>query len=196
MMAGALLFGFLPSPLWPMYFAPVAPLLACLVALLHARNRAAGGHRLMPVAVLVAMLLCLPVLGQRLQALAKLAVAAQWVGLTAQRHAAEIRDAILAQGVPGDVATLYPTHVLDANPLRPGFAAGPFFFRTADLLPPERIRRLRGIGAAGLEEAFAADPPAAILGGFYPDRWRALMDAPVLEYAARQVDHAVLSLVR
>jgi hypothetical protein len=40
---------------------------------------------------------------------------------------------MLAQrGLSGDVATLFPVVVMDANRVLPEFAAGPFFFRSAD----------------------------------------------------------------
>ncbi len=187
LLAGAVLCGFLPSPSWPMYYAPVAPLLACWIAAQWRHVRAAWpGRRPLFAVVAVAMLPALPALAPHLAALAKLPAPGEWSGLAVHRSAVAIRDAVRrAGGGEGDVATLFPTHVLDANPVRAEFSSGPFFFRTAGLLPPERIARLRGTGPDDLERLFAAAPPAAIFGGIHPERWSAPMDAALLAYAER-----------
>ena len=83
------------------------------------------------------------------------------------------------------MATLFPIHVLDANPVRAEFASGPFFFRTAGSLPPDRIARLRGASPESLDRLFAARPPAAIFAGTYAAVWRAPMDAALVAYAER-----------
>lgn len=186
LLGGAALCGFLPRPSWPMYYAPVAPLLACWVALLHGQIRAAGPHRLLRLALWVSLVPTASVLGLPLVAVTKLPAVAEWSGVAVHRNALAIRDAIRAAGgADGDVATLFPIHVMDANRVRAEFASGPFFFRTAHLLPPDRIARLRGTGPEELERFFAVEPPAAIFGGLYADRWRAPMDAALLEYAER-----------
>jgi hypothetical protein len=127
-------------------------------------------------------------LGPRMGALAKLPYPGEWTGLAVHRNAGAIRDAIqrAGRGVGGGVvATLFPIHVLDANPVMAEFASGPFFFRTAGALPPDRISRLRGAGPDDLERLFAADPPAAIFGGTYAGLWSAPMDAALVAYAER-----------
>ena len=106
--------------------------------------------------------------------------------MSARRNAVAIREAVRRAGAGGgDVATLFPTLVMDANPVRPEFASGPFFFRTAGALPPDRIARLRAAGPEDLERLFAAEPPAAIFGGVHAGRWRAPMDAALIAYAER-----------
>jgi hypothetical protein len=189
LLAGALLFGFLPRPSWPMYYAPVAPLLACFVAAQWRHLRAAaGGPRRRPM-LAVAAASALPTalaLGPHLGAVAKLPAWGEWAGIAVHRNAVAIRDAVRqAGGGEGDVATLFPTFVIDANPVRAEFASGPFFFRTAGPLPPDRILRLRGTAPEDLERLFAADPPAAIFGGIHGERWRAPLDAALLAYAER-----------
>ncbi|MBD0272935.1 MAG: hypothetical protein ICV73_13540 [Acetobacteraceae bacterium] len=190
LLAGALVCGFLPNPSWPMYYAPVAPLLACWIAAQKRHLDAAGprGHPLR-LAVVAAALPAALALGPPTGALPKLADFGEWPGLAVHRNAVAIRDAIhRAHGddtQAGDVATLFPIHVLDANPVRAEFASGPFFFRTAGSLPPDRIARLRGAGPEDLEGLFAAAPPAAIFGGTYAGVWRAPMDAALVAYAER-----------
>ena len=71
-------------------------------------------------------------------------------------------------GVSGHVATLFPIVVMDANQVLPEFAAGPFFFRSADAYSAEQVAQLRAVGPATLETLFAASPPAAIVAGFGP----------------------------
>lgn len=193
LLAGALAFGFLPRPTWPQYYAPVAPLLACWTAAQWHRVRAAGGaQRLLPLTA-AALLPTIMSLGPFAGAVAKLPRIGEWGGVSASRNAAAVRDAIRrAGGGDGDVATLFPTFVVDANPVRPEFASGPFFFRTAGALPPDRIARLRGTGPDDLERLFAADPPAAVFVGVHAARWRAPMDAALAAYAERHGYELVL----
>jgi hypothetical protein len=95
---------------------------------------------------------------------------------------------MLAQrGLSGHVATLFPVVVMDANRVLPEFAAGPFFFRSADAYSAEQVAQLRGVGPATLETLFAVSPPAAIVAGFGPFRfkWNPPMDAALIDYARR-----------
>ena len=179
----AVLVGFQPSPSWPMYYAPVAPLLAALTVSMFVRTRIAGPPDLVPLLLVIAALPALPPLWARATDLVGLARPATWPGLEVHFQAAELRETIRAAGLTGDVATLFPVHVLDDDPVRPEFASGPFFFRTADLVPPDRIARLHGASADSLETLFAASPPAAILGGFAKGQWSVEMDASLDDYA-------------
>lgn len=185
--AGALLFGFLPSPSWPMYFAPVAPFLAACAALWVARARAApdGPSRLLASGVVIAALPGAPSVLVWIAALAALPSLDRWTGMRATQTAAAVAEAMRATGAEGQVATLYPAHVIDAARVPAIFASGPFFYRTGDLLPPARIHRLRGVSPATLDKVLDADPPAAVFGGFERG-FSARMDRRLLEWAARQ----------
>jgi hypothetical protein len=99
------------------------------------------------------------------------------------RQAEMIRDTLQSAGLQGEVATLFPTHVLDTEPVPPEFASGPFFFRTAQPIPAPRIAQLRGASAETLENLFTRDPPAAILGGLATGQWSVEMDASLEAYA-------------
>lgn len=186
LLAGALVCGFLPRPSWPQYYAPLAPLLACWIAAQQTRVRASGPRWILPFATAAAALSTALSLGPWADALAKLPRTGEWAGVSANRNAVAVRETVRrAGGGEGDVATLFPTLVMDANPVRPEFASGPFFFRTSGALPPERVARLRGTGPHDLERLFAADPPAAIFAGVHAARWRAPMDAALVAYAER-----------
>ena len=57
----------------------------------------------------------------------------------------------------------------------------------ADAYSAEQVARLRGVGPATLESLFAHSPPAAIVAGFGPFRfkWNPPMDAALIDYAQR-----------
>lgn len=186
LVAGALLFGFMPSPSWPMYYAPVAPLLAGCAAYWLARARAArpGPPRLLGAGLVVAALPGLPSVLVWVAALVAVPSLDRWTGLRATQTADAVVAAMRAAGVEGPVATLYPAQVIDAAEVPAIFASGPFFYRTGDLLPAARVLRLRGVSPATLEAVLDADPPAAVFGGF--DRgFSEPMDRRLLEWAVR-----------
>jgi hypothetical protein len=185
LIGAAVLVGFQPTPSWPMYYAPLAPLMAALAASMLGRIRIFGPPPMVPLLVVIACLPVFPPLWQRIADLPGLLRPAGWPGFELHRQAVALRTILDAAGQGDDVATLFPIHVLDANPVRPEFASGPFFFRTADLVTPDRVARLRGTSAGGLEALFAAAPPAAILGGFAAKQWPVEMDASLADYARR-----------
>ncbi len=78
-----------------------------------------------------------------------------------------IRSALSHAGLKGKVATLSPIFVIDAGlPAYSELATGPFFYRTADLLPPETVRALKAVSPETLYSLLDADPPAAIFTGY------------------------------
>jgi Dolichyl-phosphate-mannose-protein mannosyltransferase len=187
LIGATVLAGFQPDVSYPMYYAALAPLLAALAAALYARIDRAGP----PVPIAVSLLLTLaalptlPTLWQRLADLPELTRPSVWPGFEVHRQAVALHEMISAAGLKGEVATLFATHALDADPIPREFASGPFIFRTADLVSPERLSLLHGAGPASLETLFAERPPAAILGGFASGRWRDEMDASLGDYARR-----------
>jgi hypothetical protein len=183
LIGATLLAGFQPDVSYPMYYAALAPLLAGLAAALYARIGAGPVPVAVPLLLTLAALPALPTLWQRLADLAELTRPAAWPGLEVHRQAVALHDMIGAAGLEGEVATLFATHALDADPIPREFASGPFIFRTADLISPERLNGLHGAGPESLETLFAEHPPAAILGGFASGRWRDEMDASLGDYA-------------
>ena len=188
MVVGAGVLGFLPSPAWSMYYAAVAPLLACCAAHLHRTTAALAGAASRRILVLVAampLLLSLMVQAPEVKRVFQLS---NWAGVVAHRSAEAIQ-ALLPGG--GTVATLYPTMVIDANPILPGLATGPFLFRSGTLYPPEKLRALHAIAPPTMAEAFARDRPAAIYAGLYGAAWAVPMDAALTAYAQAEGWHVV-----
>lgn len=180
------LVGFQPSPSWPMYYAPLAPLLAAL-AVTFLTALPPPRQFLAPASILavIASLPTLPALAQRLGDLPALLNPAAWPGAIVHREAAAIHDALAGAGLTGDVATLFPLRVLDANTIPAVLASGPFFFRTADLVSDAKVAELHGASATSLEALFAEAPPAAILGGLAAGQWPVEMDQSLRDYARR-----------
>lgn len=180
MLLGALALALVPSPSWAMYYAATAPLLACCIAHLHRAGGAPANERRRRILVAVASLPILPVLLLNVPDLVLLADPARWVGIEAHRTATEIRAA-LPDG--GEVATLFPRAVMDANPVRREFATGPFVFRSGDLWPPDTLARLHALSPATLDAAFDRAPPAAIYAGLNLKAWKVPMDQALTRYA-------------
>ena len=81
---------------------------------------------------------------------------AHWIGRLAR-----------AEGVSGPVATLSPHLAIDSRlPLDPLFAAGPFAFRTGDMVAADRQARLGMVSPATLARHFADHRPAVIVTGY------------------------------
>ena len=67
---------------------------------------------------------------------------------------------------PGRVLTLAPLTALEAGlPIYPEFSTGPFAWRVARFVAPERRARLRLVSPDELESYLSHDPPAVILLG-------------------------------
>ncbi len=180
LLVGAVLLALVPSPSWAMYFAPVAPLLACCIAHLWRVSEHSTGPDRKRILVVVAALPILPVLMLNAPELVHAADPGRWVGVQAHRTALAIREA-LPRG--GEVATLFPRAVMDANPVRLEFATGPFVFRSGDLWPAEQLARLHVLSPSTLAAAFDRVPPAAIYAGLNPKAWKTPMDLALTRYA-------------
>ncbi len=184
LLAGAVVFGFLPSPAWPMYYAAVPPLLACCIAHLHRLAARPDDARAMRILLGTAALPLVPMLVQAAPDVAHLAQPGLWVGIQAHRTAMAIQEKLRQAGqAGGEVATLFPRLVLDTSPMRPEFATGPFMFRSGDLYSKAQLARLHALSPGTLAEAFDRDPPAAIYAGLYPDTWKTPRDAALIHYA-------------
>ncbi len=99
-----------------------------------------------------------------------------WFSAEATGDGLEIR-----QHVPtGRILTLAPAYPLAGGlAIYPEFATGPFAWRSARFVAPERRPRLHIVAPADLEAFLALHPPAAILTGFETSE----LEAPLVAYA-------------
>jgi hypothetical protein len=186
LLCGALVLAILAGP-HAMYMAPVAALGALLAGRIYAAAQPRMPAWLTAMVLVASLLPATPAYQRYGRWLARSADLGQWTGIQTHRSAVRIAQMLAQQGVSGHVATLFPTVVIDANRVLPEFAAGPFFFRSADSYPAEQVAQLRGVGPATIDSLFAVSPPAAIVAGFGPFRfkWNPPMDAALIDYARR-----------
>jgi hypothetical protein len=169
-----------PRPSHGQYFQPLIPYLMLSVAALHGAAGDAWAQARGTLLVALALVAGLP-------GLAQLSITFKRPSTVAGIHATaeEVRQILEEAGLDGKVATLSPIRVIDAGtPVYREFAAGPFLFRTGDLLSSEQLRRWHAVAPETLLELFADDPPAAVLTG-YEDNWHVVTDAPLEAYARR-----------
>lgn len=175
---GSVPFVLAPRPSHIQYFQPLIPYLALSVAALYAAAVSITAAARSTVLLAFTAVASLPGLAQLLASIGD-------PSTVKQVHAAsqEVRRALAEMGVEGRVATLSPIRVIDAGtPVYREFAAGPFFFRTGDMLPVEQVSEWHGVSPATLHEFLGAEPPAAIFTG-YEDDWLINPDAPLEAYA-------------
>lgn len=88
---------------------------------------------------------------------------------------------------PGPVATVSPQWVAGGGAsIDPRFAAGPFVFRTVNLLTPRQQSRFHAVTRETMAAAFAEQPPAAIVTGQERDIAKAAprgLDQPLADWA-------------
>ncbi len=175
-----------PAP-HAVYFAPVAALGALLVGHVYAAARPGIPQWLTSMVLIISLLPAAPAYQRYGGWLVRSTDLDQWTGIQTHRSAVRIAQMLAQRGLSGHVATLFPVVVMDANRVLPEFAAGPFFFRSADAYSAEQVAQLHGVGPATLETLFAVSPPAAIVAGFGPFRfkWNPPMDAALIDYARR-----------
>src|SRR5205807_4618325 len=106
----------------------------------------------------------------------QLADRSQWFPSRAALVGAEIREHVPS----GRVLTMAPVWPL-AGGLRvyPEFATGPFAWRSARFVAPDRRPALRIVAPEDLENFLASDPPAAILTGVEDGD----LEAPLIAFA-------------
>lgn len=99
-----------------------------------------------------------------------------WFPSRAAEFGAELRSHVDA----GRILTLAPTWpVAGGLKIYPEFATGPFAWRSARFVSPERRRQFHLIAPDDLEELLSARPPAGILTGVEDDD----LEAPLVAYA-------------
>ncbi len=162
---GLLITAELPTPTWEQYlFAPlpfaVVAMFVVLGRLLDGSRRAARGSA--ALATLVAagtLVLAIPRTGQ----LPQLFRPESWAPVLTHELGAWAAEH--SGGLP--IATLAPIVAVEGGAaIDPAFATGPFVWRVAHHIDPDRRRRLGIVSRDDLEEHFSSRPPVAFLLGF------------------------------
>lgn len=167
----ALVAAALPAPTWRQYLLPVLPPLFVGLAIAM-RDRPPARRARAALLLFAAAGLAPPV--------ASVAASAAWrkVPLVdAMRQAAAAGRAMDALGLNGPVVTLSPQLLPAARRLPDArFAAGPFYFRSHDLLGPAEERRLHLLSAKRAASALGEAPVALVGGPPSADRREALLE--------------------
>lgn len=173
------------TPCWPQYLALVMPyvFVAAILALCYLPTDLAETRALlMTVAAFVSFLAFL----NPKDAAALLSPQRLWQPLVSRTQAAGIHDAVSQASVSGKLATLQPIFAIQAGmPFYSEFSAGPFVFAVADGLPEEKQKQFVSVGRDRLTRVLDADPPAAILAGFYAGD-RMFDDSCLIAYAEQR----------
>ncbi len=191
LLAGA----FAPTPSWSHYFYAPLPFVVLTLGVALVSWEAARRQPRWLLAALVPLAAGLAMYGpQDLAHLRSLTQPETWVPVRAHRI-----GEVLASRVPeGPVLTLAPIFPLEGElEIYPAFATGPFTWRTAHLLSPEKQRLYGVVSEENLQPYLAANPPAAILTGFEGDTAGFVpgdpggLETPLIEYAVEQGYQAI-----
>ena len=154
---------FAPSPLFSQYFyAPVPFVILAGVFAVAAAFHEAPPLRPATSALLAGVVIASAVGARNFSSASDLFSPSAWVPIQSHAEAQSMR----AAAPPGRVLTLAPLAALEAGyAIYPAFSTGPFAWRVARFVAPERRARLRLVSPDELEGYLRDDPPAAILLG-------------------------------
>jgi len=152
---------------WLQYYLPIIPFYILCVASLWSFPRLRKLEPLKYVIFLAAILSCFPNFVQITKEHAfRLLDRQYWTPLVVLDRSRRVDALLDAAGVSGKIATLSPALLIES---KRGFylelATGPFFYRVAGHIPPDRVERLHGTSPAALPALLSADMPAAVFGG-------------------------------
>ena len=100
----------------------------------------------------------------------------EWFAFQEQDQSSDLRKF----PIHGRVLTLAPIWVLQAGlEIYPEFATGPFAWRSANLMTPERRKNTHMVAPSDLAEFLSKRPPGAILTGVESED----LEQPLVEYA-------------
>lgn len=157
MIVAGLVAALLPEPTWRQYLLPVLPPLFVRLALLWEQSPPGRWERIAFVTFFCAGL------APSVEAIVLTAIHGAPMA-NAVTDGARLAAAMDKQQVTGAVATLSPQYVAaTGRPIDPRFAAGPFYFRSHDLLDPASERSFGLVSAKTLDPATL--PQAVLVGG-------------------------------
>ncbi len=162
---GALI-SFVPTPSFPQYFAPPIAFIIVLAVLLYGQLDGDGRKIAAPLLATVAILSVAGGVSRLLPGIHALFMPKKWEGVLVHEQARQMAATIGAASRRTRIATLSPIYPLEAGfAIYPEFAAGPFLYRVADLIPSADRRYFRTTSESGLPAFLDADPPTAIIVG-------------------------------
>ncbi len=155
---------FAPTPSWSHYFYAPLPFVILSLGYSLATWETARRRPIWLLAALVPAAAGLAMYGQQdLAHLRSLNQPETWVTVRAHR----LGEVLSGHVDEGQVLTLAPVFPLEGGlEIYPAFATGPFTWRTAHLLSPEKQLLYGVVSQGSLQTFLAANPPAAILTGF------------------------------
>jgi hypothetical protein len=172
-------FSFVPTPSYPQYFAPPLVCLPLAIALLFARLLPDARAKALPALVAASVVVLVVGAPRLLQHAGTVLRPQQWTVMRVHASGIEMAQLLAAADVQGKVATLSPIYPLEGRlQVYPELATGPFAYRAANLTAPELARYYRMTSPTEIGSLLEADPPAALLLGFYP-----VLEEPMLAYA-------------
>ena len=156
-----LIAAWLPRPIYVQYLVPLLPALFLRFGLMLD-----APHWRRPAAVTALALCMMAGAADTLIRIAPNVASGHSPVVSAMRDAHAIGRNVRASAVAGPIVSLSPERVVDSGmPLDPRFAAGPFLFRTRDLLTPAQQRAFHVLNGASVAEGLTRHPPAAIITG-------------------------------
>lgn len=155
------------TPCWPQYLALAMPyiLVAAMLALRFVPEELTQTRT---VLVAIGTVLAFAAFVNPKDIVAIFRPQTDWQPLVLKSTAREIERVVKKSAATGKLATVQPLYAIEAGlPIYAEFATGPFVFSVADMLPDDKQKQLLAVGRKRLESVLDADPPAAILAGFY-----------------------------
>lgn len=156
-----LIAAWLPRPIYVQYLVPLLPALFLRFGLLL------DDPRWSRPAAIAALMLCMAAgMAETAIRIAPNIARVHSPILSATHDAHAIGQSVRAAGITGPIVSLAPERVVDSGlPLDPRFAAGPFLFRTRDLLTPAQQATFHVLNGASVANGLTRHPPAAIVTG-------------------------------
>ncbi|MBV2148957.1 hypothetical protein KRZ98_11735 [Sphingobium sp. AS12] len=156
-----LIAAWLPRPIYAQYLVPLLPALFLRFGLML---DAPFWHR--PAAIKVLALCMMAGAADTLIRITPNIASGHSPILSATRDAHAIGQSVRASAIADPIVSLAPERVVDSGiPLDPRFAAGPFLFRTRDLLTRAEQHAFHVLNGASVAEGLTRYPPAAIVTG-------------------------------
>jgi hypothetical protein len=166
----AAVMSFVPTPGFPQYYAQPLICLPLMMAILFGSLGPEARGWAKPALLGLTVLVLVAGAPRLVQHLPKAASPGKWLVNRVHRDGVAIADALAKAGAAGKVATLAPVYPLEGGlSVYPELSTGPFAYRTADITDPEIAQYYRMTSPTRIGALFDAEPPAALLLGFYPD---------------------------